>query len=397
MQPKVGRRRAYTRNELAAAYERGAQAALAGEFSEAEALLTNVWDAAQGEACDLGDAAALGLSWLMLQAQNYRAAAEWFGRATSWPSSASQLWPLARQVVGQHLRTMADADSAVAHSGRPPQLPLLSVTTLGRFNVNRAGTLLPQCKARKAVALLRYLLTRKQYIAHKDELAELLWPDAAAGAGSHSLHVAVAALRNYLDPPNQSYIIYEAGYYGLAPEAPIVDDAQRFTGLVERADQLWQAGELAAAQRAYAGAVTYYGGDYFVDDRDASWAVAQRERLLVCYLTTLERLGRSYELQHQIEPAVETYRRLLDHDSFREDIHLALMRCYCALGRRGEAMRQYETCRDNLLSELGLEPADELQRLYHELVEEKVDRHVVPSSAPPAANLHPQHVDRFRL
>jgi DNA-binding SARP family transcriptional activator len=360
------------RERLVDLYERGERCALTGLIPQAELLFAQVWDAAAKDDPDLASAAAWSIAWIMLQEKNYRRAAEWFGRVARWPESAVRTWPLAHKIVLQHCRALAQEapPQPVAARPAPPvsRLPLLSITNLGRFQIARAGQTLPTCSARKAVALLRYLLTRKHYAAHKDELIDLLWPESEPHGAAHSLHVTVATLRRYLDPPGMSYLVFDAGYYSIVPNAPIVEDVDEFQYLVDQAEQCWRTDDMAGAQARYAGAVACYQGDYYVDERDMIWAVAERERLLVRYLTALDRLARTYLAQDQVEAAAECYQRLLERDIYREDAHYQLMRCYIQLGRRHEALRQYESFRALLSSELGLEPIRELQTLYRQIV-----------------------------
>jgi DNA-binding SARP family transcriptional activator len=357
------------RKRLTDLYERGERCALTGRVAQAELLLTQVWEASAADDPDLASAAAWGIAWIMLQEKRHRSAAEWFGRVVRWPEGAAQIWPLAHKVAVQHCSELAcEAPPRAA----PPellaaQLPVLSITNLGRLQIVRAGQLLSTCSARKSITLLRYLLTRKHYTAHKDELIELLWPDAEPHGAGHSLHVAVAALRRYLDPPRLSYLIFDAGHYALAPGAPIVNDVDQFQRLLDHAEQCWRADDMAGAQAHYASALAYYAGDYYVDERDMIWAAAERERLLVRYLTALDRLARTYLAQDQAEAAAECYARLLERDIYREDAHFQLMRCYNQLGRRHEAIRLYESCRALLSSELGLEPTRALQTLYRQI------------------------------
>lgn len=69
----------------------------------------------------------------------------------------------------------------------------------------------------------------------------------------------------------------------------------------------------------------------------------------------------------QFEPAIECYQRLLERDGYREDAHCQLMRCYVQLGRRHDAPGQYRRCASILANDLGLEPVQEIQALYHEI------------------------------
>jgi DNA-binding SARP family transcriptional activator len=372
--------------------QQGARCAQAGLLQQAEALMVQVWSMAEGCAPDLANSAAWEAALLLVQMQNYDGAAEWLGRVAAPPMGGSGLWPAGRQALMQLCLARANTPSARAASsvrvlelqpfaqrGRPlPDQPLLNVINLGHFTVIRGGTVLPHCAARKAISIFRYLLTRRHHRAHKEALMDLFWPDAHPRDAAHSLHVAVSALRRYLDPPGCSYLLLENGHYAIDPDAPVEDDCLSFELLCNDAEKYWRSHDLPRAQQAYTRALTCYQGDYDLDGHDLSWAAAERERLLVRYLAALDHLGQVLIVQGLFEQAIECYQRLLERDSYREDAHGQLMRCYMQLGRRGAAVQQYERCAALLAAELHLEPMPEIQELYRLIVstgERDVSRH----------------------
>jgi DNA-binding SARP family transcriptional activator len=351
----------------------GERCALAGLLEQATAILAQVW--AMAQECDpaRADAAAWDAGWLQLQMRSYDRAAQWFGRMREFPGLGSQLWPAAKQTLLQLCRDLAQGIVAPApahaqlslHALSATRLPQLRVISLGRFQIIRDARLLPICTAHKAIAVFRYLLSRRHHTARKEELLELLWPTAHASAATHSLHVAITTLRRYLDPPDGSYLLFEAGHYLIHPDAPIADDARDFEQHCGAADRHWHANDVIQAQQSYNDAIACYQGDYHVGEQDFAWAIAEQERLQARYLTALNQLGQILITRRQFEPASACYLRLLERDSYREDAHCQLMRCYLQLGRRYEALRQYERCADILANDLGLEPMQELQELYY--------------------------------
>ena len=362
--------------------QQGERCARAGLLQQAEALMVQAWSMTEGCVPDLANSAAWEAALLLLQRQNYDGAAEWLGRVATPPMGGSGLWPAGRQALMQLCRSRATTPSAAAASsvrllelqpfarqGRPlPDRPLLKVLNLGHFTVIRGGTVLPHCPARKAISIFRYLLTRRHHRAHKEALMDLFWPDAHPRDAAHSLHVAVSALRRYLDPPGCSYLLLENGHYAIDPDAPVEDDCLTFELLCNDAEKYWRSHDLPRAQQAYTRALTCYQGDYDLDGQDLTWAAAERERLLMRYLAALDHLGQILFAQGLFEQAIECYQRLLERDSYREDAHGQLMRCYMQLGRRGAAVQQYERCAALLAAELDLEPMPEIQDLYRLIV-----------------------------
>jgi DNA-binding SARP family transcriptional activator len=358
--------------------QHGERCALAGLLQQAEAILAQVWMITEERAPDLANAAAWEVAWLLMRRRAYVDATEWFSRIVAPLARESHLWPAAQQALVQICFMLADklseraatphlalrAQPISAHDPPLFELPPLKVMNLGRFQIVRAGTVLPLCPMHKAIALFRYLLTQYRRVAHKEELMELLWPDARPREAMNSLHVAVSTLRRYLDPLTGSYLLFEDGRYMINPGASVEDDCIAFQQLNDEGEQYWEAGDLIRAQQAYIGAVACYQGDYYVDNRDFAWAVTEQERLLVHYLSALDHLGQIFITRGHFQPAIECYQRLLDRDGYREDAHCQLMRCYWQLGRRSEALQQYKRCTTILKNDLGLEPMQGTQAVY---------------------------------
>jgi len=343
--------------------------ALAGFSEQAGVILAQAWSLVEHQDQALSNRIAWHIACLRLYAQDYTTAAEWFRRVVSAPALQGALWPdQQRTFIELCLRlscghTAPNAGRALCTWALAP----LTITNLGSFQVVRGQEMLPICRARKAVNLFRYLLTRDQRSAQREELIEVLWPGSAPREATHSLHVAVSILRRYLDTGMGSYLVYAAGHYAINPAVTLYDDSRAFVVASERAEQLWHKGDLTQAEEWYVKAAAGYRGDYFVDEQTPDWALTERERLLIRYLLALERLSQIWMSQGRFDAAAECCQRLLNRDEFREDIHCHLIRCYLALGRRSDALRQFQRCATILAQELGLQPMLETQELLQQI------------------------------
>lgn len=248
--------------------------------------------------------------------------------------------------------------------------PVIGVTSLGQFAITRGGTPLEPCRSRRAIWLLRYLLAAPANAAHKGALASDLWPDAPGDRAQHSLHVAVAALREYLDPvgARESSIRFANDCYLLSPAVVMHDDCAAFQALVALGDRSWQGGETGLARRAFNAALALYRGDYDLAELEFDWAIEEQRRHAAAYLHALWRAGAAAHATGDYEAATACYRRLLTRDPYREDVVAELMTAYATLGRRGDVARAYGRCAHYLEGDLGVEPARELKSLYRRLV-----------------------------
>ncbi|HWQ15997.1 MAG TPA: BTAD domain-containing putative transcriptional regulator [Roseiflexaceae bacterium] len=347
---------------------RGERHALAGRLAQAERLLAEAWEFARGADPPVADAAAWALGWLLVRRGAFAEAGGWFGRVCGTPANGRAFWPFAREQLTLLCARAArePAPASVVPAGAP--LPPLRVIGLGRFQLARGGEPLPACKTRRSVSILRYLLTRPHRAASKAELMELFWPGADSRQASHSLHTAISNLRQYLDCGGESYVLFQGGRYCINPRAQVDDDCAAFLQLLDEAGRHRALGDEPAAERAYLQALACYAGDYYVDEHELEWAATERERLRVRQLAALEQLARLYAAQSRVEEAIDCCQRLLARDAHREDIHALAMRCYWRLGRRGEALRQYERCADALVHDLGIAPAEPLRDLYRAIL-----------------------------
>lgn len=349
----------------------GEQQMMAGQLHAATQLLRQAWSAADGVEPHLAGCAAWHLAWLQLRLGAYSVAAEWFARVRDAPAYHEAFWLPARQAQVALCRSLAGAPLTPPAPPDAPALPTLAVTNLGSFRLIRGGRELPACRSRKAISLLRYLLSRYPAEAHKEELMELLWPESQPREAGHSLHVAINTLRAHIDPPGGSYITFSVGRYQIAGDAPVIDDARRFHEQCDLADRCRRAGDLPGAQQAYARALAVYQGDYYIANRDQSWELVEQEKLLARYLNALWSYGTLLAALEQHPQAIECFRRLIERDSYREDAHCALMRSYLAIGRRGDAIQQYQRCKALLAEDLGLPPMPETQAAYEAILADR--------------------------
>ncbi|HHJ06766.1 MAG TPA: hypothetical protein ENK24_04630, partial [Anaerolineae bacterium] len=120
-------------------------------------------------------------------------------------------------------------------------------------------------------------------------------------------------------------------------------------------------------------AATLYRGDFLAGFslKDSSpfeeWVLFTRERLARQAAGALRQLLRIYRQEGQIEPAQRCAQRLLQLEPWQEETHQALMRLLALKGRRAEALAQYQTCRQILADEFGVEPLPETTALYHHI------------------------------
>ena len=252
-------------------------------------------------------------------------------------------------------------------------IPYLDIRCFGPLELYCRGTLVTpdMVQRRKVLTLLKILLTYDGRPVAKDTLIELLWPEAEPEAGASRLYVVVHALRRLVEPPGRSgkwvFIQNEGDRYYFNTQASCRIDVREFKALLALGKKTEATGNTEAAMAAYEAAAQLYRGDFLEDEPFAEWCWMEREELREVCLDTAKRLATLYAQAGELEQGVKHLRHALRLDPLREEFHRELIRHLWALGRRDEALRQYDTCRNLLQRELGVEPLPETQQLLRRL------------------------------
>lgn len=235
--------------------------------------------------------------------------------------------------------------------GRVP----LEIGLLGELEVRRTGKALALPASRKSRALLAYLIAagKTQPRAH---LSELFWGDADDPRAA--LRWSLNKLRPLVDEPGVVRLRSEGDHVAFVRDGAAID---LFT-LHEKVG----ADCRQASNEALAAAVQCFRGE-FLEGLDLpgcyryhAWCTAERERWRTLRTSMLALLAE--RLRDRPDEALRYARARLAVDPFNEPAHVALIRLLGDLGRKREALAQYEECRRILERELGARPSVELER-----------------------------------
>jgi DNA-binding SARP family transcriptional activator len=275
---------------------------------------------------------------------------------------------------------LADQVDATARGPDPQGItadPLLSVSVLGRFAVRCQGKEIALGSSKVGRAVFRYLVALPHRSAPTDVLLEMFWPQDEPQEARHKLHIAVSTLRQALNEGlgrvlvERDPIAFVDDRYALLPEVQVALDTDAFAQHVAAGQRLEREGRDERAIAEYEAARGVYRGDFLAQDLYADWAVTQRACYEEMFLTLLGRLADHYLERGRYADCVACCRQVLARDSFREDAYRQLMRCYARMGRRNQALREFQTCREVLRWELGVAPMRETVALYDKVVRQE--------------------------
>jgi DNA-binding SARP family transcriptional activator len=236
----------------------------------------------------------------------------------------------------------------------------ISIVTLGRFAVRRAGDAVPLAawQSRKARDLLKLLVARRGRPVTREAAAEAMWPGEDPMPLSNRLSVALSTLRKVLDParryPSDHYVVADPRTIALRPDHLDVDLIEFLTS-ADRASDLMAKGEAAAATAPLQRCRQLYAGDFLEEDLYEDWAVEAREEARSRLLMILRLLARLAKDGGDDESAGQYLGQLLEREPYDEDAWLALIATQLRLRRHGEARRRY-TAYARRMAELDVVP-----------------------------------------
>ncbi len=93
-----------------------------------------------------------------------------------------------------------------------------------------------------------------------------------------------------------------------------------------------------------------------------------RERLKNKFLGAIIKLGKCREQEKVFEKAIACYEKGLAVDNLEEIFYEHIMLCCQNLGRKAEAIRVYNRCREALQTILKIEPSHETEVIYQKIL-----------------------------
>lgn len=216
-------------------------------------------------------------------------------------------------------------------------------------------------RTRRVGLLLAYLALMRHRVHHREEIAELLWPDQDPETTARNLRQALFSLRRALEPPSLgSAGILIAKQSTLQLNSSLVaTDVAEFEALVAQgSSQIEPHAQLEALKSATA----LYTGELlpgFYDD----WIQSERLRLEDLYVYAVRRLIDLCEAVGFDEESILYLRLVLAKEPLNEEWHVRLMEKYLATGRPSSALKQFRDLEQYLAEQLNCEPSVEAKRL----------------------------------
>ncbi|MDG0809148.1 BTAD domain-containing putative transcriptional regulator [Cohnella rhizosphaerae] len=239
-----------------------------------------------------------------------------------------------------------------------PAVQRLLVSCFGRFKVCGPDGREVRWRTSKTEELLAYLVHHRGEAVDRYRIMDALWDDDSAKT-SANLHTTVHLLRKTLGLLGIEGIIqHNRGFYRV--DTDILDcDYLSFEAWVSAGTALTDDN----IDRCLAIAKLYAGP--YLSDNGYPWSEPAGKSLENEFLALLLQICDYYMDDGNYPAAIGAMKRALKHASWREDVHVRLIRAYLGNKDRIAALKQYDTLKRMLRTEYRLEPGDEAKELLN--------------------------------
>jgi DNA-binding SARP family transcriptional activator len=249
----------------------------------------------------------------------------------------------------------------------------MQIKVLGPLEAEAAGVSIVPSAAKVRQVLAMLALNAGQVVTART-LTEELWDEAPRSAAT-TLQTYILQLRRNLetalaaDPTRRAKQVLVTRHVGyLLDIEPSSVDATEFESQTHAGRLAYELGDYTAASRILTGALAMWRGDALVDIAPGAMLQIELLRLEECRLGALEcridsdlSLGKHHNLLSELTA-------LAAHHPLNENIHSRYVLALYRAGRQGQALDCYNRIRRQLIEELGVEPAGQLQRLYLDIL-----------------------------
>ena len=268
------------------------------------------------------------------------------------------------QSLFERTSNFATGKLALERKAPEPELkPIhMEVHAFGTGEIRRDGELLPtgMWRSSRARALFFYILDHGK--VRKEAIGLDFWPDFSSGKISSNFHATLWRVRQALG--FKEAIVFENEQYSLHPSIHVWYDVAEFENHLKRGGEAGLSNQ--ARSELIRQAIGLYGAA-FLQDIYMEWTDQRREQLRNLYLEALIDMAAIESSGKHYRAAKNNYERVLAVDPYRDEVHLALMKCLALSGASSSAIAHFKHYRAMLRKELNAEPLPELQAYYDQL------------------------------
>lgn len=237
-----------------------------------------------------------------------------------------------------------------------------AVHLFGPIRIVRWGVLIEGGWRRKALELLAFLAVHPSGAA-KDQILEALWPEGDPKETQRYLWHSVSHLRRRLGGPGNALRLISK-----TDDSYRLDLGRVWIDVAAFESALRQAEDPSAAAECLGAACDIYKGE-FCEGRYFGWATLATERLKALFTDAAKELSAHFEEGGDVERALLLLDRALKVDPYDEDACRRAMTLEARRGRHDRVVRRFRRQRRRFLTDLGVEPSPETEKVLQGALE----------------------------
>lgn len=241
----------------------------------------------------------------------------------------------------------------------------LEITTLGKFEVKRAGQLISQDSSYRVWELFKYIITNRNTGIVPELALENLWPDQEYSDPRGAVRALIFRLRKSLGQcptEAQDYIFFSQGCYHWNKSVDYWLDAEEFENKAQQAIAVKQT-DPKLAEDLLLQAIELYGGEYLPESYYSQWTIPVRNFYHTLYLQVVLELRELLASRGDSSKMVTICEQALRNHPYEEDIHRYYLKALINEGRIKQARNHYTYTANKFFQDLGIKPSADLQKI----------------------------------
>jgi DNA-binding SARP family transcriptional activator/pimeloyl-ACP methyl ester carboxylesterase len=244
----------------------------------------------------------------------------------------------------------------------------VTVRVLGAVEMVDASGEVRTVPGRRLQALLARLVADSGQTVSVDALVDAVWPDGLPDAPDAALQTQVYRLRKRLQFPGAPTVTTRGPGYALELGAATVDAIE-----FEQAVRATIGAEPPVARARLHDALSLWRGRPYAGFEEIEPLRSEQIRLDEMHLQAIEAHAEALLACSDPNRAITELDAFVLEHPLRAEARATLMRALAATGRDAEALRGFQTHRQQLGEELGLEPSPKLRRLEASILRGELD------------------------
>jgi len=225
---------------------------------------------------------------------------------------------------------------------------------------------------RKARLLFAMLVSRFGTDVPRGEIIEYLWPEMDEERALNNFYVVWSAMKRAVSPASirdtpSPFVEHVRGVCRVV-KGRVVSDLDEFTELLAASRTARRNGDREGELSALRAIADLYRGEVLPGDVYDDWFAPLRDRFRHDFEDAMLRAAEILEEGGDPHGGLQSLRRAMVADPWREDLYQAQLRMQIAAGQRSAAIETYMHCRARLTEDLGIDPSRETTALYEQVL-----------------------------